>query len=239
MGQVIMPSVQGATSLEEVKNTVGIMIKELSWLLNNLDTRNVNEIDGDILVSGTVSADKVQANAITAEKIDVSELSAITANMGELTSGAIYGALIATSKTDYPRTELSSTEKMFAAYSAIGRGIKMGAFGGSGGSFLEFVDSGSSANVYYGGTSGLSMISGPGNYIVIGGTDIYLDVTNYIHVWDWADFKATNGGGTLQDTLDTKANVSESGYNLTFDPTTRNLKMWGKDSTLLAQVNIP
>lgn len=80
-------------------NTTAILTEELTYLLNNLDTRNVNEIDGDILVTGTVTAgkiaagaitaDKIEAGAITAEKIDVDELSAISANLGHIKAGLI------------------------------------------------------------------------------------------------------------------------------------------------------
>ncbi|ASA22313.1 hypothetical protein [Paenibacillus donghaensis] len=43
----------------------------------------------------------------------------------------------------------------------------------------------------------------------------------------------------LQAELNSKANASESGYNLGFDLTTRNLKLFGRTGALLAQVNIP
>lgn len=80
-------------------NTTAILTEELTFLLNNLDTKNVNEIDGDVLVEGTVTADKVAANSITADKMNVNELSAITANLGHITAGLIeaveiYGSLI-------------------------------------------------------------------------------------------------------------------------------------------------
>lgn len=70
-------------------NTTAILTEELTFLLNNLDTRNVNEIDGDVLIEGTVTALKMQ----------VEELSAISANLGHITAGLIeaveiYGSLI-------------------------------------------------------------------------------------------------------------------------------------------------
>jgi hypothetical protein len=44
---------------------------------------------------------------------------------------------------------------------------------------------------------------------------------------------------TIDSSLSGKANTSESGYNLTFDTVSRNLKMFSKSGALLAQVNIP
>ncbi|MGN7167962.1 hypothetical protein ACTHSJ_19050 [Paenibacillus cellulositrophicus] len=43
----------------------------------------------------------------------------------------------------------------------------------------------------------------------------------------------------LEISVGNKANVSEAGYNLAFDSTSRNLKLYSKTGVLLAQVNIP
>ncbi|OMD31371.1 hypothetical protein [Paenibacillus odorifer] len=60
------------------------------------------------------------------------------------------------------------------------------------------------------------------------------------------DFTTANAYGLkissvedLQTTLNSKANASESGYNLVFDNTSRNLKLFSRTGGLLAQVNIP
>lgn len=44
---------------------------------------------------------------------------------------------------------------------------------------------------------------------------------------------------SVQISVNSKANTSEAGYNLAFDPTSRNLKLYSKTGDLLAQVNIP
>ncbi|GGH45905.1 hypothetical protein GCM10008014_08230 [Paenibacillus silvae] len=111
MASYNLPNVDGMSSLEQIKNAVGIMTKELGWLLSNLDTKNMNEIDGDILVTGTV----------TAGKINVNELSAISANLGHITAGLIeavqiFGSYIATRQDDYPRCEMSATGNVFGAF---------------------------------------------------------------------------------------------------------------------------
>ncbi|WP_339259602.1 hypothetical protein MKZ12_07320 [Paenibacillus sp. FSL R5-0713] len=111
MASFELPNVDGLESIEQLKNVVGKMTKELGWLLNNLDTKNMNEIDGDILVTGTV----------TAGKINVNELSAISANLGHITAGLIeavqiFGSYIATRQNAYPRCEMSATGNVFAAY---------------------------------------------------------------------------------------------------------------------------
>lgn len=45
--------------------------------------------DGDLIVDGAITADKVAANAITANKLSVTSLSAITANLGTVTAGVL------------------------------------------------------------------------------------------------------------------------------------------------------
>jgi hypothetical protein len=122
MAGVNLPNVEGMTSLSDLKNAVGKMTKELSWLLNNLDTRNLNYVDGDLLVEGTV----------TALKLQVEELSAISANLGKIVSGEIYGAYIATKEAAYPRAEMSSTSDLFGAYKDADNFIRIVAdYGGS------------------------------------------------------------------------------------------------------------
>lgn len=85
--------------VKQLLNAYVILTEELTFLLNHLDTRNITEIDGDVLVNGTVIADKIAAGAVTAEKINVNELSAISANLGHITAGLIeaveiYGSVI-------------------------------------------------------------------------------------------------------------------------------------------------
>lgn len=118
MAGVNMPNVEGLGTVDELKNAVAKMTKELSWLLNNLDTRNMNYIDGDVVVDGT----------ITAAKMLVQELSAITANLGHIISGLIesveiYGSYIATRNGEFPRAEMSSEQNLFGAYTDANRNV--------------------------------------------------------------------------------------------------------------------
>ncbi|WP_059050861.1 hypothetical protein [Paenibacillus senegalimassiliensis] len=162
-----------------------------------------------------------------------------TLNAATFNGGRIIGAEIMTSASSYPRAEMSSSNRMFSVWASSGRGIEMGAFGGSGGSYMDFRDGGSSASIYYGGSSGLYIQSGPGRDIDLRAADINLFASGYVYVNDWNDFRSRNGGDTLQYALNEKADISFAGYNLAFDSATRNLKMFSRDGNLLAQVNIP
>lgn len=236
-------------TFEDLKVKINTLVKELTNLMLNLDKENIVEVDGDVIVSGTVTAnalaansvtaDKIQANAVTAGKIDVDELSAISANLGHITAGLIeavqiFGSYIATS-TEFPRAEMSNTEETFAVWASQNKGIKM-VSARNGDPFLDFVDSGSTGSIYYGASSGLDILNSGDVQIDAG--DIYLKASRNIYVYDWSDFK-NYYGDTLQNALDNKLSNSNGAVNMTFDPATRNLKLWSGTGGLLAQVNIP
>lgn len=122
--------------VKQLLNAYIILTEELTYLLNNLDTRNLNEVDGDILVTGTITGDKVAANTITAGNMIVDRLSAISANLGHITAGLIeaieiFGSYIATSR-GYPRCEFNSaTNELSAKYSSSEYASLLPSFGGS------------------------------------------------------------------------------------------------------------
>lgn len=129
-------------------NTTAILTEELTFLLNNLDTRNVNEIDGDVLIEGTVTALKMQ----------VEELSAISANLGKITAGEIYGTYIATREIGYPKAEMSNTLNTFAVQANANQSVGMTSSGSGIGSPQVYIrDGGDSLLLYQ--QSGHSLIS--------------------------------------------------------------------------------
>lgn len=79
----------------------------------------------EFVINGNIGDVNIKANSITALKMDVDELSAITANLGKITAGEIYGTHIATSETGYPRAEMSNTGKYFRAASNNMREIQV------------------------------------------------------------------------------------------------------------------
>lgn len=160
------------------------------------------------------------------------DISASIINGGQINGTTITGGQIQTSASGtYPRAEMSSSDQMFSVWSSSGKGIRMGAFR-SGGSFFDFVDGGPSASMSYSASSGLQILGSPGGDIEISARDIDLRASRYINVYDWSDI-INNWGESLQDA------INEMGFNLTFDNSTRNLKLWNRNGILLAQVNIP
>src|SRR5687768_10193231 len=71
-------------------NTTGFIYVDQGVLsINSLTIIEDGSITTDKLASNSVTTNKIIAGAVTAEKMTVTELSAITANMGNLTSGTI------------------------------------------------------------------------------------------------------------------------------------------------------
>lgn len=157
---------------------------------------------------------------------------------GQIIGGVITGALIRTSNRNvYPRAEMSNTENMFSVWSSPNKGIQLNAFR-SGGAVLEFIDYSSTASMSFSNGTGLQILAVGGEDIELSARDIDLKPSRYINIHDWSDIR-NYYKDSLQDALDEKAVASESAYNMTYDLSTRNLKLWSRTGELLSQVNIP
>lgn len=193
MASFELPNVDGLESIEQLKNVVGKMTKELGWLLNNLDTKNMNEIDGDILVTGTV----------TAGKINVNELSAISANLGHITAGLIeavqiFGSYIATRQNDYPRCEMSAIGNVFGAYNDANNHITIEPnYGGS--PAVAFTVSGTYRGRVH-NLLGYPILEGASNVGLEAGSTIYMSAPR-VYFANWDTIYADNPGRTLGDEL--------------------------------------
>lgn len=101
--------IQGNPTTQQIQDYIVKLIRDLNYMLGNLDTLNVNRLDARVLIAGSITAGKIAADsitanelaansvtaseivagAVTASKINVSQLSAISADMGTLTAGSI------------------------------------------------------------------------------------------------------------------------------------------------------
>jgi hypothetical protein len=161
------------TYLKTTINQFAIMMKELDYVLNGqIDFRNV------------------RAKSIDAERLTVDELSAITANMGKLTSGEIYGAYIATREAAYPRAEMKNTDDLFGTYFDADNYIKYKA-DYAGAPAIEF---------YTAGTLRARLSTLLGGLQVDSPNGTNLDGINRFQ--DWTKILNTATNRTLQDELD-------------------------------------
>ncbi|MGE0723190.1 MAG: hypothetical protein AB7O45_02380 [Alphaproteobacteria bacterium] len=78
-------------------------------------TQLTGQITSGQLAANAVSANAIQSGAVVAGKISVANLAAISANLGTITAGTIYGAYIATADAT-TRVELNGTANQFRAY---------------------------------------------------------------------------------------------------------------------------
>jgi hypothetical protein len=211
MASVNLPNVEGMTSIDDLRNAVGKMVKELSWLLENLDTRNVNELNAEVIVVGSITAEQMSVGSVTAEKIDVDELSAITANMGKLTSGEIYGAYIATKEAAYPRAELSSTDNLIGAFVDALNAVTIVA-NDSGSPALDFISGGVVKGQLNTRLGLLSVEGRPDVEIFADAGKIYLRAATNVIIngSDFSKFKPETSSVTLQDALNAKATKSSN-----------------------------
>ncbi|MNW49837.1 hypothetical protein D3C74_272710 [compost metagenome] len=233
LGDISQSNVDQLRSLvKQLHNAAVQQTEELLYLLNNLDTQNINEIDGDILVTGT----------ITAAKMNVQKLSAIAADLGTITAGVIdsveiYGSYIATSRDQFPKVEMSP--EGFKAYGpAGGESLSLGQ--ADDGGALLFKDNGSPRGSIYGDVEGFHV----GN---MGGIHIK-SVDDKTYLEGPIDFTGALGITGLRmehiDLLENalgeiRGNIYDNMIvNATFDNSTRNLKLYSRTKQV-ASVFIP
>lgn len=183
--------------LKTTINQLAIMMKDLDYVLDsNLDIKNL------------------RANSITAKALSVDELSAITANLGTITAGIIrgieiYGSLISTNETGFPRASISNTGNFFDVSTNEGDSIRIeeGLFGDP----ALVVRDGGDVTAFLGMVAGALGIQGNVN-IVIGTSagNITLNPSGVVNVASWDKIVNQATGRTLQQDLDAKSNVGHT-----------------------------
>lgn len=162
-------TIRGDESIEQLRDEVARLQKNLDFLLRHLSGKNII------------------ANSIQAEKLSVTELSAITADMGKITAGEIYGAYIATADGTYPRVELSSTDKLFKAAKASDNYVEI-VPGITGEPNLHFkngtIDATISLSTLFGGSLGVSSST---DVVVTVGSGKNLQVPGWSQLYSTAD----------------------------------------------------
>ncbi|MDF9845169.1 MULTISPECIES: hypothetical protein [unclassified Paenibacillus] len=167
----------------------------------------------DAFIQGTIQSSEILASTFTAGQIQTAE------------DGV------------YPRAEMSSTNRMFSVRTSSSIGIDMRSLGASSLTDLHFTNGSTYAymslpnsGLYLNGNASLMMEF----------ANIYLRGYNGSYVSKWSDFRSEETGSSLQSELNTLVSlITSAAINMTFDPTTRNLKLFSMAGTQLAIVNIP
>lgn len=147
--------------------------------------------------------------------------------------GTLIGCQIATGEAGiYPRAEMRNTDKTFSVWSTPDKGIEISSWGKNGAPNFRFVNGSDYALV--------SLPNSETGLYMNGNRDLTFEFMNInlrgydsINILDWGRVKNESTGMDLQNEL------NDITANMTFDERTRNLKLWSKSGSLIAQVNIP
>lgn len=162
MASFELPNVEGLTSIEELKNAVGKMTKELSWLLNNLDWKNVNELN--------IGLDNGAFIRISNDGITINDGNMITFQADVNGKVTMTGALIQ-SKTGYPKIVIDPDNELFGAYASESSYINITPTGSPAGSPQLLINGGGESMLLY-QQSTSSLISATGNLTINSSRDI-------------------------------------------------------------------
>lgn len=165
-------------------------------------------------------------------------IEASTISGTNINGGIVTGALIQTSSDgSYPYAAMSSANRMFSARTSSSIGIDMRSLGSNSLADFYFTNGGTYASMSL-PSSGLYM-NGNGN-LSMEFDRIYLRGYNGAYVSRWSDFRNEETGVSLQSELNSLVSlITSAAINMSFDSTTRNLKLFSMAGTQLAIVNIP
>lgn len=194
-------------SLKEASEAFALLQKQFRYFQEHIDVENI--------IAKSLTAAVIKAGSITADEMTVDKLSAITAAMGKLTSGEIYGAYIATKEAAFPRTEMSSTGDLFAAFATVAKFIKILA-SEAGDPLLYFENATALARIaLIGDTFSIGAFSklalGSSDDMSIESTGASSDISikpgssGYVVFPSWASVLSTIDTETLQQALDSRA----------------------------------
>lgn len=156
---------------------------------------------------------------------------------GTIFSSAIEGSVITGSTIQtkqsgqYPRAEMNSSDQMFKVNSSSSNSIEIRAIGDPT-SIPDLQFKTGSAKAAISLPSAMTGLYMNGERLTAEFMEIKLRGYNGVSVTGWDRLRSEDSGSSLQAELDNTA------YNMTFDSSTRNLKLWSRSGQLLAQVNI-
>lgn len=212
---------------------------------------NFNSAPFRVDMQGNVIANKLTANSA---QINTSNLNGSTwkdgyfsgniTALGEITGGTITGALIRTSASG-ARVEVD--RQGWRTYDSSGRQrIYINANDSQGMSSINFSGTSGGGGYINGGDSLFTVLStGPMLISSTNNTMTFNGYINFSNVYGISGLEISHITGlqsklsSMSSQIDSKPNANQTAYNMTFDSTTRNLKLYSVSGGLLAMVNIP
>jgi hypothetical protein len=223
-------------------NAYNKLLKEMTFLLKNLDDRNI--------VAESLTADSIAANTITAVKMSVTELSAITANMGHLTAGRVTGAVIEnqevlgnrvwTDSEGFHANDSSGVERITIGTTPA-KGAKAVVWRDSTGAEkaaatydTETVDGASRTGQYYiGPTANYGLLADDGSVRWQTGPNAN---DEGFRARKLARPEINDGGGWYR--IAKESEVKAAGHSLSYDSSTKDLKLYDANFNTISTVNL-
>lgn len=185
--------------VKDLANTTAKMAKDLEFILNG-------NIAFDNIRAGSIETDNLKAGAVTAEKITVNELSAISADLGKITAGEVYGTYIATVEGAVPRCEMSATGNIFSALATVDNKIAIDP-NYAGVPALDFYLNGIVIGKLDTALGSMEVVGNGSLIIKAVGGNLELSSTGYVSVESWGKLYNETTGHTLEQDL---ANINSS-----------------------------
>ncbi len=243
---------KGVVSLEELCEVVAKLQKQVRYLQNKgIDSENCREIGGWQVSEETLQALDGDVGMSTADdapdpvRLWAGSVSKETApwRVHKSGFGVATGWRIQSKDGAYPYVVMDPDNDLFAAYQDPNNYIIMTPLY-LGSPAIRFIqNSGERGRLY--SSSNQFVVSASSSLLLDSGGDIFLEpgVFGGRVVTRWSTMYNPGTNTTLQDELNNKQDLADAwnayGVNLTFDPTTRNLKMYNRSGSQIAIVNIP
>jgi phage minor structural protein len=214
------------------------------------------------LYTGTIQANQITANSLSAISANLGSITAGSLDSVSITAGTITGAIIRTAASG-ARMELSSTNNLLAAYYNDQYYIAINPLYG-GGPGIQFFNNGnnigniymSSSSIWIGGSSSNIVLNALSTTIQGGwgqlktpsqtlqqALDAKASVSHTHSISDIASLQSSLDAKASTSSVSAKASTSyvDSTFatNMAFDSSSRNLKLYNANGSLIASVNIP
>ncbi|WP_211749928.1 hypothetical protein [Paenibacillus sp. Marseille-Q4541] len=204
--------------VKSLLNVTVMLTEELSYLLNNLDTRNVNELNADIINAGTINAGLVKILSelenggyiqIDGTGMHVNDGTRDTMTIGLDGKPKMTGAYIESAK-GYPKVVMDPDTELLGAYQSPSSVISMYTPLDSVSPVIRLSHSGKNSYVFH--DTGES-------YVTISSNDVGINLSTQsfielfgdpVKFFSWNALRNNSTGRSLQQDLNNKANSGAS-----------------------------
>jgi hypothetical protein len=215
----MLPGISSGMDQKQIINYLARIHKELQWLLGNLDTLNIRELNADVVNAGTLNANLVRIRSDLTSGYVQWDANGMIINNGVYNTFSVdlngfvtlAGALIRSRPGTYPMLVMDPTTNLFGAYTDANNYLIMNPiYPGYGAPALNFYINGKSYGAIIANSSlGFYIPSGTGCDIRIhSGQELYLYAMNRVRFQSFDKIMNESTGRTLQVELNGKADGS-------------------------------